>query len=452
MARRRFDRTSIFFGIVGLLFIWDLIYFLGITDPTHLPHPFRLFNLFSDSELFRGFRTMVRQIIFLFVPAGIVGMAAGCLIELNSSLTNVLLRFFRIGLWLPFFMIFALPDKFALGLAAVMLCSCYHYLIARFYLELQGYAALTYVGRETFLQAWLISLISQIWGGPWKWYEFSARFAPSDGFTCLAMLIVLSFLVNWFFRSNFDLTAQRRKIILAREFDNANWNTLRGTFLITIVCLLIWLTFSQLWPELVSSSPLDVLKAGYALFKSGELWGDIGISLLEIAIGIVLGAALVLPVFAVISNVPSVRSLFFRLLPFTYISPIVLWLFAFMLVPSWIYFWHKVIAVGFLTFFPLIQAMWALHDHSWFYRLSLATDDALPIAFVIMLFGELMAATAGLGFMMTVASATYQIDKSLVGFLVTIALLIALSAALRSIAKQLNSTAPSTEVVPAETT
>jgi ABC-type nitrate/sulfonate/bicarbonate transport system permease component len=452
MARWRFDRISIFFGIIGLLFIWDLIYFLGITDPTHFPHPFRLFNLFTDSELFRGFRTMVRQIIFLFVPAGIVGITAGCLILRNSPLTYALLRFLRIGLWLPFVIIFALPDKFALGLTIVALCSCYHYLIARSYLELHGNAALAYVGRETFLQAWLISLIAQIWGGPWKWYEFSARFVPSDGFKCLAMLIVLAFLVNWFFRSNFDLTAQRRKIILAREFDNANWNTLRGTFLITIVCLLIWLTFSQLWPKLIPTSPLDVLAAGYTLFKAGELWGDIGISLLEIAIGITLGAALVLPVLVVISNVPSVRGLFFRLLPLTYISPIVLWLFAFMLVPSWIYFWHKVVAVGFLAFFPLIQAMWALHDRSWPYRLSLAIDDALPIAFVMMLFGELMAATAGLGFMMTVASATYQIDKSLVGFLVTTALLITLSAALRSIAKHLNSPAASTEVVPAEAT
>ena len=64
-------------------------------------------------------------------------------------------------------------------------------------------------------------------------------------------------------------------------------------------------------------------------------------------------------------------------------------------------------------------------------------DDAFPIAFVTMLFAELMAATAGLGFVMTVASATYQTDKGIVGFLITLVLLVGLSTTLRLFAKRL---------------
>jgi hypothetical protein len=71
--------------------------------------------------------------------------------------------------------------------------------------------------------------------------------------------------------------------------------------------------------------------------------------------------------------------------------------------PHWIYpppgfvFWQKVLAVGCLTFFPFVQALWGLCKHPWPYRVLLAVDDAFPIAFVTMLFAELMAATAGLG-------------------------------------------------------
>ncbi len=55
------------------------------------------------------------------------------------------------------------------------------------------------------------------------------------------------------------------------------------------------------------------------------------------------------------------------------------------------------------------------------------------MAFVAMLFGELYAATAGLGFLMVVASATYQYQKGLAGFLMTAVLFAALSSLLRLI-------------------
>jgi ABC-type nitrate/sulfonate/bicarbonate transport system permease component len=53
-----------------------------------------------------------------------------------------------------------------------------------------------------------------------------------------------------------------------------------------------------------------------------------------------------------------------------------------------------------------------------------------------MLFGELFAATAGLGFMMVTASASYQTHKGLAGFLITVFLLVALSTTLRWIVKR----------------
>jgi len=58
-------------------------------------------------------------------------------------------------------------------------------------------------------------------------------------------------------------------------------------------------------------------------------------------------------------------------------------------VRDFIYLWHKVIAVGCLTFFPLVQTLWGLRNHSWPLRILLAVDDALPIAFVAMSLGSL---------------------------------------------------------------
>jgi ABC-type nitrate/sulfonate/bicarbonate transport system permease component len=81
----------------------------------------------------------------------------------------------------------------------------------------------------------------------------------------------------------------------------------------------------------------------------------------------------------------------------------------------------------------------------------MAIDNALPFAFVAMLFGELWAATAGLGFVMTVASATYQTNKGLAGFLITVFLLVALSTTVRWIVKRFYSVEKS-PVVPVPVT
>ena len=120
------------------------------------------------------------------------------------------------------------------------------------------------------------------------------------------------------------------------------------------------------------------------------------------------------------------------------------------LMPDWLGLWHKAFVVGFLTFFPFIQALWGLRNHPLYFSIFLAIDDALPVAFVAMMLGELWAATAGLGFMMTIASATRQTDNGLAEFLITAALLVALSAILRSIAKRLYFSEHPAEVVPTQ--
>ena len=113
-------------------------------------------------------------------------------------------------------------------------------------------------------------------------------------------------------------------------------------------------------------------------------------------------------------------------------------------------FVHRIILVGGLSFYPFLQTLWGLRNQPLYERILLAADDAIPLAFLAMLIGEAYAATLGLGFMMTIAGATNQVDKGLVGVFLVVALLMGLSYILRSIAKRLHSPEPSAEVVPAQ--
>jgi hypothetical protein len=222
---------------------------------------------------------MLREIIFYVVSGGVIGIAIGSLVLRNSRLTLAVLRFLRLGLWLPFLIIFAVREDFILGILAVMLCTVYHYLAARFLLSLQGREIWRHVGREAILQAFFISLISQIPAGYWKWFEFAAMFQPAIGLRVLLMLLIFLFFINWIFRSNFDLAARARATILTRELNSATWCSLCGAILVTAVCLLVWQAFAQPL-HFISTSPLDTLKAGYYLLKHHETWNDIRVSLL----------------------------------------------------------------------------------------------------------------------------------------------------------------------------
>src|ERR1051326_4749406 len=111
MRKWRFDRTTIFLAVVVVLYFWDLVYFLGITDPEHLPHPFRIFRLTVDSELFRIFRSVLRQMIFLSLPGSVIGIAVAHGVLRNRRVTDVLIQFLRFAVWLPFLLLIRSEER-----------------------------------------------------------------------------------------------------------------------------------------------------------------------------------------------------------------------------------------------------------------------------------------------------------------------------------------------------
>ena len=60
MTKWKIDRTTIFLCLVFILFLWDLVYFLGIRNPARFPHPFVIFRALGAVEFLRGFPAMLR--------------------------------------------------------------------------------------------------------------------------------------------------------------------------------------------------------------------------------------------------------------------------------------------------------------------------------------------------------------------------------------------------------
>lgn len=237
------------------------------------------------------------------------------------------------------------------------------------------------------------------------------------GVQVFATIVGLMAIVNWWFKSNFDTIANSRAATINQQLESTKPNIFGKLPLIYVLTL------------------LAVLYLAVGLVFESEIWGHMGFSLLEVLCGLGLGGLAAQTTFVLLSRSVSLRKLIFLVMPLTHISAIVLWLIVFVMwqnsISNFVYFWHKVIAIGFLTFYPLIRSLWGLRDRPIFYRFLLAIDEALPIAFVGMFFGEGYAASQGLGFFAVIAKVTDRSAQAISACLVAIALVFALSALLR---------------------
>ena len=437
---RKIDRTTISISIVFFLYLCDVAYFLGIRNPNRFPHPFVVFRILGDIEILRGFTNMLREVIFYFATGGVIGVALGALVLRSAALTEALLQFLRVALWYPVLFIFLATAPFLSGLAAVILCSCYHYIAARSLLSLGFREAWTDAAREAMLQALLVSLISQLYVEHWRWFGFSILHKPGMGFGVFATLAALVTFINWCFRYDFVIGENQHATIQIKEIESSCWRCIIEFMAGAVLCSAIWQLFTASPIHFPQTSAYEALSAATDLLSSSELWVDMRLSLLELIGGILFGGAVALGLVVLLSGKAILKNLVLALLPATHISAIVVWLIVFELWFRWfgsnhLGYWHKAIAVGCLTFFPLTQTLWGLREKPLMYRILIAIDNALPIAFVAIMFGEAWAATAGLGFMVIVAHATGQSAKAIAGLILIAALMAGLSFTLRWIVK-----------------
>ena len=218
-----------------------------------------------------------------------------------------------------------------------------------------------------------------------------------------------------------------------------------GTISVTIFLILWELvgnTF-QLINPMFMSAPSLIWKAAFEMFSSGEIYNDLYISGIELAGGYLLSAVVAVPFGIAIGWYKKVAYIFdpfvnaMNATPRVALLPLVIiWLGIGILSKVGIIFLGAVFPILInardgvkTTPLNLLTAARSFGASEWMLFKTVVLPSTVPFiltglrlglgrAIVGVMVGELYAATAGIGFMITVAGATFQTDKVFVGVLV----------------------------------
>ena len=199
----------------------------------------------------------------------------------------------------------------------------------------------------------------------------------------------------------------------------------------------------QLINPMFMSAPSLVFKAGYQMFASGEIWNDLYISGIEFAWGYLLSVVFAVPFGILVGWYKRASYVFDPFINAMNATPriallplVIIWLGIGILSKVGIIFLGAVFPILIntrdgvkTTPHNLLTAARSFGASEWVIFKSVVLPSTLPFiltglrlgvgrALIGVMVGELYAATAGIGFMITVAGATFQTDKVFVGVLV----------------------------------
>ena len=441
--------------VLGLVFALLLISVGSHTaDPASTTY-IRFPEGFGGEYLISGLRLIAILFGVSCLPGGLIGTVLGYLIAQNSKLASAALTLLRIGQWAPFVLWWALVQLLLMGsseqpgryffvwtmsIPAVVLGTCYHFLCTRHLLGLEWLTVVTETARLAVLRAFYISLVLalSVWIGTWM--VFPGNEYVDRHYVAASVLALFLILVNWIYRSDIQHTAELCKEFYS-DFSGKNGASYLTAALVVLLMVAVWQLLSQIGSFRVS--PVSVLNATVPLFSESDFWRDMRVSLLEIFAGVAFCGAIALIVSATLLSNGKLRRWILPVLSLTFVIPMVM-------LPAWhgwLLSWGtqsntlpwQSICVACLSFYPVMQTVWALREEPLLFRIVLAVEHALPYGFAGILYGEMMSSTAGLGFTMVGATATHQTDKALGVFLITLLLLFGLSSVLRFAAKLLYS-------------
>jgi ABC-type nitrate/sulfonate/bicarbonate transport system permease component len=338
-----------------------------------------------------------------------------------------------------------------------MMCTgCYNYLSARHTLQLKSQTAafttFTYVILDTLLISFLAQVL--IYANGWQW--FWPWFFPNVEWMARPAAVVLllgtfSFLLLRISGFTLEKLADVTGTITINQLRHTNWISFGGAGLLWILCFALWDQLDVLIKDVFAIPPLrTVSRGGYKLLTSGytiansekPVWPDVAVSAQELAEGLLLSGIIAFIAAKMCRAVARSRLHSSWLLAVTHTVPIPL---AVSLLP-WIGVghWFKGITVATVSCLPFLQSLWGLREQPFLSRILMALDNALPYAFLGMLFGEIYAATAGLGFFIVVARAEGYRVEALATSLIAFGLMVVVSLTLRFVAKILSASRPQT--------
>ena len=215
-----------------------------------------------------------------------------------------------------------------------------------------------------------------------------------------------------------------------------------GVITFLVVWELVGNTF-QLINPMFMSAPSLVWNAAVQLFSSGEIYNDLYISGIELFWGYFLSAAVAVPFGIMVGWYKKVSYIFDPFINAMNATPrvallplVIIWLGIGILSKVGIIFLGAVFPILIntrdgvkTTPYNLLTAAKSFGASEWMLFKTVVLPSTIPFiltglrlglgrAIVGVMVGELYAATAGIGFMITVAGATFQTDKVFVGVLI----------------------------------
>lgn len=215
-----------------------------------------------------------------------------------------------------------------------------------------------------------------------------------------------------------------------------------------VLFLIVWELVGnvyQLINPMFMSAPSLIAKAGVELFRSGEIWNDLYVSGVEFAWGFALSVVVGIPFGIGIGWYKKMAYIFDPFINAMNATPrvallplIIIWLGIGILSKIGIIFIGAVFPLMIntrdgvkTTPITLVDAARSFGASQWQIFKSVVVPSTVPFvltglrlavgrALIGVFVGELYAATAGIGFMITVAGATFQTDKVFVGILIFI--------------------------------
>src|SRR5689334_4823227 len=233
---------------------------------------------------------------------------------------------------------------------------------------------------------------------------------------------------SWFYKFYLN---QERKILgtLSVAVFLVTWELIGGVY--------------QVVNPMFMSAPSFIWKAAVQLFGSGEIWNDLYVSGIEFAWGYVLSVVVAIPFGIAVGWYKKMAYLFdpfvnaMNATPRVALLPLVIiWLGIGIMSKVGIIFLGAVFSILIntrdgvkTTPANLLNAARSFGASEWMVFKTVVVPSTIPFiltglrlavgrALVGVLVGELYAATAGIGFMITVAGATFQTDKVFVGVLI----------------------------------
>jgi hypothetical protein len=344
----------------------------------------------------------------------------------------------RLGLWIPVFGMWAVPWVSPLGTLTVAAATCYYHLASRSLLFLEPLQAKSLVKAETILHALLITLLIQVLEpSGFEWFAIDDSYGPVKASSTLIFILVALYLVSTKMAYGFAIAAKVHSKIAEDFISNDGRLSVKTKLVSAAVIALIWQALSLLALDTWISSPWSVLKMAISDLLSGyPLWSDIAASVGEICLGLFICVAITFYLYEFLSTRITIQSPVWKFLYFTHITPIIFvpWLFHWGILRG---FWLATACVALLSFSPVFRVLSGLANRSAKLQVIVASLEALPNAFVGMLFSETMNSFGGLGFALTPVTADSRggAEKSMALLLIVFLLMALMSWLLRCMAR-----------------